>query len=184
MRTSWAALRPHSGRIGMRKGDMDGFSIASATEADIEAMRAIESAPGYEHLVGRWPAARHREEMAKASSRYFALRDGQGQIAGFALVQGLGDEDLKVHLKRIAVRDPGRGTGSFLLRAVVERIFAETETNRIDLDVFLDNDRARRAYEKAGFREEGVLRDWHRNADGSFATVRLMSVLRRDWEQF
>jgi len=161
---------------------MDGYTITAASEADIEAIRRIEGAPGYERLVGRWPSERHREEMAKGSSRYFALRDAAGEIAGFALLQGFGDEDLKLHLKRIAVRDPGRGAGAFLLRGAIDRIFAGTETNRIDLDVFLDNERARRAYEKAGFREEGVLRDWHRNPDGSFATVRLMSVLRRDWE--
>jgi RimJ/RimL family protein N-acetyltransferase len=161
---------------------VDGYRISLATEADIEAMRRIESSPGYEKLVGRWTAERHREEMAKSSSRYFSLRDETGELAGFALVQGFGDEDLKLHLKRIAVREPGRGAGAFLLRGVVDRIFTETETNRIDLDVFLDNERARRAYEKAGFREEGVLRDWHRNGDGSFTTVRLMSVLRRDWE--
>ena len=161
---------------------MGDFTITAAGEADIEAIRRIEAAPGYEKLVGRWPGERHREEMAKASSRYFLLRDVEGGIAGFALVQGFGDEDLKLHLKRIAVRDPGRGAGSLLLRGVVDRIFEETQTNRIDLDVFLDNERARRAYEKAGFREEGVLRDWHRNADGSFTTVRLMSVLRREWE--
>jgi RimJ/RimL family protein N-acetyltransferase len=161
---------------------MEGYSIRSGAEADIEAMRAIEAAPGYETLVGRWPAQRHREEMAKPSSRYFTLVDPAGEIVGFALVQGYGDEDLKLHLKRIAVRDPGRGAGSFLLGGVIERTFTETDANRIDLDVFLGNDRARRAYEKAGFREEGVLRDWHRNADGSFTTVRLMSVLRRDWE--
>ena len=161
---------------------MDGWSIAPAGEADIEDLRRIESAPGYEGLVGRWTAERHRAEMAKPSSRYYALRNAAGEIEGFALVQGFGDEDLKLHLKRIAVREPGRGAGSFLLRRVLERIFAETETNRVDLDVFLDNDRARRAYEKAGFESEGVLRDWHRSSDGSFRTVRLMSVLRRDWE--
>lgn len=167
---------------GWQKGGMDCWSIAAAGEADIEDMRRIEAAPGYEGLVGRWPAERHRQEMAKGSSRYFLLRDGEGGIAGFALVQGFGDEDLKLHLKRIAVRDPGRGAGSYLLRGVLDLVFSGTETNRVDLDVFLDNDRARRAYEKAGFRSEGVLRDWHRNSDGSFRTVRLMSVLRRDWE--
>ena len=156
--------------------------IEAATAEDIEAMRRMEAAPGYEGLVGRWSMERHREEMAKTSSRYFVLRGSDGAVEGFALVQGYGDEDLKLHLKRIAVREPGRGAGSFLLSGLLETIFAETETNRVDLDVFLDNDRARRAYEKAGFVEEGVLREWHRNADGSFATVRLMSVLRREWE--
>lgn len=161
---------------------MDGWSIAPASEADIEDMRRIEAAPGYEGLVGRWPVERHRQEMAKESSRYFLLRDRDGETVGFALVQGFGDEDLKLHMKRIAVREPGRGAGSNLLRRVLDLIFSETDTNRVDLDVFLDNDRARRAYEKAGFQNEGVLRDWHRGSDGSFRTVRLMSVLRRDWE--
>jgi RimJ/RimL family protein N-acetyltransferase len=162
---------------------MDGYTIATAGEADIAAIRAIEASPGYEGLVGRWPAERHRAEMAKGSSRYYLLRDPDGAIAGFALVQGFDDEDCKLHLKRIAVRDPGRGAGSHLLRGVLDLVFAGTETNRVDLDVFLDNDRARRAYEKAGFQSEGVLRDWHRGSDGSFRTVRLMSVLRRDWEK-
>ena len=161
---------------------MEGFSIDRGSEKDIEAIRAIEAAPAYEGLVGRWPSQRHREEMAKPTSGYFLLRDAAGAVAGFALVQGFGGEDRKVHLKRIAVAEPGQGAGSILLRRIVDLVFSKTDANRIDLDVFLDNERARRAYEKAGFREEGVLRDWHRNADGSFATVRLMSVLRRDWD--
>ncbi|HZF94522.1 MAG TPA: GNAT family N-acetyltransferase [Allosphingosinicella sp.] len=160
---------------------MDEYRIEEAGEAEIAAMRAIEASPGYEKLVGRWSAERHRAEMAKGSARYFVLRDADGAVAGFALVQGFGDEDRKLHLKRIAVAGPGRGAGSLLLRAVVGRVFEETDANRLDLDVFLDNDRARRAYEKAGFREEGVLRDWHRHPDGRFSDVRLMSVLRREW---
>ncbi len=157
------------------------FAIVPATPADIEPIRAIEADPRYARLVGRWSAAQHRAEMALGSSRYFLLRDGDGEAAGFALVQGFGDSDRKLHLKRIAVREPGRGLGSLLLRGLLERVYAETDANRIDLDVFLGNDRARRAYEKAGFRVEGVLRDYHRNADGSFSDMWLMSLLRRDW---
>jgi RimJ/RimL family protein N-acetyltransferase len=177
---AYAAIPPHPHAT---KADMHGYRIEAAGESDIEPMRRIESAPGYEGLVGRWPAERHREEMARPSSRYFVLRDEAGEVAGFALLQGFGDEDLKLHLKRIAVRDPGRGAGSFLLRGVLQLIFSETETNRVDLDLYVGNERARRAYEKAGFQTEGVLRDWHRNSDGSFSTMRLMSVLRRDWER-
>jgi len=148
---------------------------------DIEAIRRIESDPRYEGLVGRWSEAQHRAEMAKAGSKYFALRDQAGEVFGFALLQGFGDNDRKLHLKRIAVREPGQGLGSALLRAVLDHIYATTETNRIDLDVFLGNDRARIAYEKAGFVVEGVLRDYHRGSDGSFHSMWLMSVLRSDW---
>jgi len=156
--------------------------IEPATQADVDAIMRIESDPRYENLVGRWPKERHLEEMTRSSSRYFVLRRSDGEIAGFALLQGYGDEDLKLHLKRIVVRDPGAGHGSQLLRTVLDRIFSETDINRVDLDLFIGNERARRAYEKAGFQSEGVLRDWHRNSDGSFSSMRLMSVLRRDWE--
>ena len=45
----------------------------------------------------------------------------------------------------------------------------------------MENERARRVYQRAGFFEEGVLRDLHRNADGSFLSMRIMSLLRPDW---
>lgn len=157
--------------------------IERARPSDIPAIQAIEADPRYEGLVGRWPRARHRQEMALPSSRYFVLLDGEGEVAGFALLQGFDDPDRKVHLKRIAVREPGAGLGSRLLRAVLDSIYRETGVNRIDLDVFLGNDRARRTYEKAGFKVEGVLRDYHRDGDGSFRDMWLMSVLRRDWER-
>ena len=41
---------------------MSGYRIEEAGEAEIAAMRAIEASPGYEGLVGRWPAERHRTE--------------------------------------------------------------------------------------------------------------------------
>lgn len=156
--------------------------VALATPADIAAIRRIEADPRYDGLVGRWSEARHEAEMANAASRYFVLRDDSGEVVGFALIQKLDDGDLKRHLKRIAVAEPGGGLGAILLKGVLDHLFGETDANRIDLDVFLGNDRARRAYEKAGFEVEGVLRDYHRNADGGFASMWLMSVLRADWE--
>ena len=161
---------------------MTRYSFGPAGPDDIDAIRRIESDPRFEGLVGRWNEGQHREEMARASSRYFALRDEAGEVAGFALLQGFGDSDCKLHLKRIVVREPGGGLGSQLLEALLDHLYATTDTNRIDLDVFLGNDRARRAYEKAGFQVEGVLRDHHRNSDGSFDSMWLMSILRSDRE--
>ena len=145
-------------------------------------MRRIEADPRYKGLVGAWTDERHREEMALASSRYFVLRDESGVVAGFALLQGFGDTDRKLHLKRIAVREPGQGLGSILLEALLDHLYATTEANRIDLDVHVGNARARRTYEKAGFQLEGVLRDYHRHSDGRFSSMWLMSVLRSDRE--
>ncbi|MDP9415020.1 MAG: hypothetical protein M3Q08_13255 [Pseudomonadota bacterium] len=71
------------------------------------------------------------------------LSDSRG-IAGFAIVQGLGDPDGKAHLKRIAVRDPGQGTGEKLLRLLLDWLFTKSATNRTDLDVFVGNARTKR----------------------------------------
>ena len=157
------------------------MSVEVATEADIAAIMAIERGPGFESLVGRWSNGEHSEEMANPASRYFVLR-ASGDIEGFAIVQRLDDTDRKAHLKRIAVRVAGSGAGSRLMLGILDWLFANTETNRIDLDVFVGNERARRAYEKAGFTVEGRLRDYHRQPDGSYRDMWLMSILRREWE--
>jgi RimJ/RimL family protein N-acetyltransferase len=157
-----------------------GFVFGAAGPADIPAIMAIERRPGYDQLVGRWEEDAHRAEMGKPSVRYFALREGR-TLAGFAIVQGIGDANRRAHLKRIAVAEPGSGAGAPLLRGLIGHVFTETDTNRLDLDVFVGNDRARRAYEKAGFTAEGVMREHHRNADGRYRDVWLMSILRREW---
>ena len=157
------------------------MSVELASEADIPGIMAVERTPGFEDLVGRWSHEQHSAEMAKPSVRYFVVRDAGG-VTGFAIVQNLGDSDRRVHLKRIAVRDAGRGAGSALLRGVLDWLFSETDTNRVDLDLFVGNERAKRAYEKAGFTVEGRLRDYHRSADGTYRDMWLMSILRREWE--
>ena len=157
------------------------MTIALAGPEHIRAIMALERGEGFDGLVGRWSAEEHAAEMARPSARYFLLRDGE-DIAGFAMVQGLGDGHGKAHLRRIAVASPGRGDGTRLMRDVLAWLYATTDTNRVDLDVYVGNDRARRSYEKAGFQVEGRLRAYHRDADGTYRDMWLMSILRRDWE--
>ncbi len=156
------------------------MTVELATTADIPAIMAIERSPGFDTLVGRWSAEEHTTEMAKPSARYFMLRDSSGPV-GFALVQGLGDPPHKAHLRRIAVAAPGEGTGTRLMSAVLDWLYTKTDVNRVDLDVYVENERAKRSYEKAGFQVEGLLRDYHRSDDGTFRDMWLMSILRRDW---
>ena len=68
-----------------------------------------------------------------------------------------------------------------LLRDALDWLYTETETNRVDLDLFVENDRARRTYEKLGFIVEGRLRDYHRSVDGRIRDALIMSILRKDW---
>jgi len=153
-----------------------------ATKGDVPAIMAIERTPGFEAYVGRWSQEQHSAEIGKATVRYCVRREG-GAVTGFAILQHVGEADLRVHVKRIAVGNAGHGSGSRLLHAILEWLFTKTNTNRVDLDLFVENERARRAYEKTGFVVEGRLRDYHRSVDGRLRDAFIMSILRRDWER-
>ena len=141
----------------------------------------LERTEGYARLVGRWDMDEHTAEIENPSCRYLVARD-ETDIAGFAILQRIGSPNQSIRLRRIAVGNAGRGVGSILLRSVLQICFAELAANRVELFVFVENERAYRSYLKNGFAEEGVVRDLHRDADGNFRSMRLMSMLRREWQ--
>jgi RimJ/RimL family protein N-acetyltransferase len=73
-----------------------------------------------------------------------------------------------------------RGYGTDAVRALCDFGFGELRLERIGLFVYEGNDRARRAYEKAGFRHEGTLRRAH-FARGTHHDVHVMGIVRDDW---
>jgi RimJ/RimL family protein N-acetyltransferase len=156
--------------------------LRQATEADIPAVMAIERSPGYDLLVGRWPEKRHRAEMAVPSNAYLLGLDGDGEPSGFAILRDLDNPHGNVLLQRIAVSRPGQGFGAAFLAALIRWVFARPESHRLWLDVFETNERARRAYRSAGFREDGVLREAYVRLDGRRMNQVLMSLLRPEWE--
>jgi RimJ/RimL family protein N-acetyltransferase len=160
----------------------ENMKIEPASKSDIPAMMRIERGEGYAPLVGRWEAAQHAAAIENPSCRYYLAREGD-DIAGFALLQNVGSEHQCVRLRRIAVQDAGRGTGSRLLRSVLQICFDDLGAHRVELFVFEDNERAHRAYLKNGFVEEGIVRDIHRDAEGTFRSMRLMSVLKPEWQR-
>ena len=155
-------------------------ALEIATPDHIPAIMAIERTEGYEGWVGRWSAEEHRAEFDRAESRYLVVRDAD-RILGFAILQDLGNPSRCTMLRRVAVAEPGRGTGRALVRLVVDHVFDATPTHRLQLRVFVDNERALRAYAAVGFVAEGILRDIAPRPDGSFRSMWLMSVLRTEW---
>jgi aminoglycoside 6'-N-acetyltransferase len=61
----------------------------------------------------------------------------------------------------------GRGFGSEAVRRVVGLLIDERGHHRITIDPAVENVAAIRAYEKAGFKPVGVMRQAERDADGS-----------------
>ena len=142
----------------------------------------IERGDGFEHVVGRWAAEQHAAEMARSGSRYLVSR-GAAAVDGFVLLQELDDPHGCATLRRIAVARPGTGVGATLIDAALAFAFGEVAVHRLQLRVYPENARAQRAYSRAGFVEEGLLRDVGRAADGTRRSMIVMSILRPEWDR-
>jgi RimJ/RimL family protein N-acetyltransferase len=73
-----------------------------------------------------------------------------------------------------------RGLGTEATRLIVGYGFEHLGLHRISLEVYAFNPRARRAYEKVGFRAEGVLRESLRY-NGEWVDATVMSILAPEW---
>jgi aminoglycoside 6'-N-acetyltransferase len=90
-----------------------------------------------------------------------------GAVAG--LIQFIEELEPKYRHASIDVfLDPalhGRGLGSEAVRRVVRHLIEERGHHRLTIDPAVANVAAVRAYEKAGFRAVGVMRQYERDAD-------------------
>ncbi len=75
----------------------------------------------------------------------------------------------------------GKGYGTETTRVMVNYAFEILGMHRVWLHVYEYNQRGIRAYEKAGFVREGVLRE-DRYHNGRFFNTLVMGMLRSEWE--
>lgn len=75
-----------------------------------------------------------------------------------------------------------RGLGSASIRLLALWLASTLDHHRFTIDPAADNARAIRAYEKAGFRPVGIMREYERGADGSYHDNLLMDLLVRELE--
>lgn len=155
--------------------------LGPASPADIDEIMRLERLPGHEQLVGRFEREEHEREFALPGTRYLAWRGDDGSLNGFALLQRFDNPHKNVNLRRIVVAAPGAGRA--FLPALIDWFFEATDHNRLDLNVYLHNERAWRAYLREGFVEEGVQREIGIGWDGQFKSMKLMSMLRSDWQK-
>ena len=114
--------------------------------------------------------------------RDFLLLDPAGRIIGESVLNEI-DWEARCANFRICIfhsEDCGQGIGSWAVRATRDYAFETLRLHRLELDVFSFNPRAERAYEKAGFRREGVRRDAVRDGDGYGDDI-LMAILEDEW---
>ncbi|MFJ3923198.1 GNAT family N-acetyltransferase [Streptomyces sp. NPDC090022] len=104
-----------------------------------------------------------------------------GRVAGEVVLNEWDPDNESCSFRILLVPDGrGRGLGTEATRLIVGHGFETLGLHRISLEVYAFNPRARRVYEKVGFRAEGVMRDallW----EGERVDATLMSMLAPEW---
>ena len=101
-----------------------------------------------------------------------------GEAMLFHLDQQNGSAELGIFIGE--ADEWGKGYGTDAVTAIVGFGFDALRLERIWLNVWTENARARRAYEKAGFVHEGTLRH-DRYEGGRYTDGHVMSILRDEW---
>jgi RimJ/RimL family protein N-acetyltransferase len=156
------------------------FEFRPLTREDLAMLHEWLNRP---HVARWWPDAGDLEEVSAFITRYVAYLDGES--VGFLQVYRVmgadpdwwkdetdpgarGVDQFLAHAAQL-----GQGLGTEMVRQFLELLFRDPEVTKIQADPAPDNGRAIRAYEKAGFRAQGVVN----TPDGP---ALLMSINRGD----
>ena len=157
--------------------------------AHFDAMRAMLLDPEGRYMSGT--TMEHDDDMLRGwlTSRqdhddradFAIVALDSGRVIGEVVLNELDAEHARCNF-RIGLAGPdhyGRGFGTEATSLVLDYAFGTVGLHRVELEVYSFNVRGRRAYEKAGFVSEGVLRDalWW---DGAWHDRILMGVLATD----
>jgi len=104
-----------------------------------------------------------------------------GEVIGQADLHGIDHFNRRCELGIEIGREYwGKGFGQDTVRTLVEYAFEHLNMNRVGLQVLAEDPRAVGAYRKAGFVEEGRIRQ-HAWVRGRYEDELVMSVLREEW---
>lgn len=168
------------------------------TEADLPIMATILADPEVIRLTGSAHTTAETEaetgEVDEKLRDWYLSRADQpdrldlavvdrasGECVGEVVLNEVEPANLSCNFRTlIGPRGRNRGLGTEAAWLIVGYGFDVIGFHRISLTVFAFNPRARRAYEKVGFRSEGVEREAFR-FDDEWIDNELMAVLRTEW---
>lgn len=182
--TSPLPLPPLRGeRVFLRPAERDDLPRFVRWFADAETTRFLATrVPFSQAMEERWFESM-LEQQGKSAYHFVICLLADGRPIGTAGLMHVNQEDGHAAFG-ISIGEKGewdRGYGTDALRAICDFGFGQLRLERIELDVYEPNQRARRSYEKAGFVTEGTMRHAH-FADGRYWDVLRMSLLREEWE--
>jgi len=157
---------------------------------EVERFRAWAAATPWWYGTGRVPdadaflaewGAHAFEGPATERGRVFVIEE-KGEAAGAIAYNDIHPVHRACELEIVLNEaHTGKGCGPDALRALSDWLFASMDVHRVYAMPHADNPRAHRAYEKAGFTREGLLREAER-FDGAFVDDVLYARVRSGGE--
>lgn len=152
---------------------------------DMDYYIPLDSDPPRMWSVNKYKSWFEKDMEEQAHDTFFfplyTLKDDRliGFMALFGMEWAHGDSMFAIGIGEPEYR--GKGYGTDALRVLLRYVFQELNLHRLGLFVFGFNDRAIRAYEKAGFVREGCIRQASRR-EGKRNDWYIMGILRSEWE--
>lgn len=172
-------LRGEKIRLTVLDFDKD-FALFERWSHNSEYLRLLDFGP-----VSLWSAEEMKEFYEKNTDQVYIFlirRLEDDTPIGFIDLSGISavHQDAWVG---IGIGEPdcwGQGYGADAMRVMLRYAFMELNLHRVNLDVFADNPRAIKSYEKAGFVQEGTS---HNRVfrDGRRWDIVFMGILRSEW---
>lgn len=159
---------------------MSNLTLKSAEHNDVGFILNIQRLDGVQDFVTATSEEAVLQGLADPAQAYFIGLNGSRDPVAFAQLCGLKSPHNSIELRQLAAAVANKGYGGALLRLVISESFETLGANRLWLDVFPDNTRARKVYRELGFVEEGILRDaycWH----GTYRSAMIMSMLASEY---
>lgn len=148
--------------------------------SDLDVIIEMERNPENECYIVPYEFDEHHEIILNTDTRHISLFTHDDRLVGFIILAGLRSPNDSIELRRIVVSEKGQGYGKKALKELIKKCFQDYSCNRLWLDVFDYNERARMLYKKEGFIEEGLLRESCKRGE-EYKNLVVMSLLKKDY---
>ena len=149
---------------------------------DLEVVVLADAGPPLPVSLATYEERFDRKTKEPSKDEIWLTVEVDGKVVGDAGLYGIDHFNQRCELGISLGRDHwGKGFGQEAVQVLMHYAFAYLGMSRVGLKVLADDPRAVGAYRKAGFTEEGRLRnhDW---VGGEFHDVLVMSTLRDEWK--
>lgn len=158
-------------------------SLWAGWQRDSQWLRLLDSEPPRPRTEAQHRKSDEEESLPDGKGYGFCFRTlADDKLIGFVYLSIVswvhGDAFVSIGIGNR--EELGKGYGTDAMRLALRYAFAELGLHRVSLNVFSNNARAIRSYEKAGFRREGMLREAMLR-EGTRLDIIYMGVLRHEW---